>query len=553
MVKRQSINFFLLVYCISILCLACSSPQQSVTIQEKSATEYVSDISYDDEGFAEERLESEMIATLPDDAEYVCIGSNSNYLFLEASNKEESKDVKYYRYNLSNDNIDFLYEPQNWAYIMNPVVIGDSLILLIITDEAVQNMLPYQVIEINQASESCIIMEGVSFYYPSLVVLDDGIVVEDYCLESDKMVSRILYCGKRTKSSEVLLQEEYTENGDGTITGNKISYLGRDLEDANTMGILDEHLEENNIKTFIGKNKSELFFNQLKKDVEFLCNVGSIDYSLLLGIHYINRENKTKKKKISKMKSVICKCKSNKDLAKSDINNNNNNFRRNNMLHKTKTLAAKKISMNSAIVTNGNDNFFNTYNNKLSFTDINNNNNNKINNIINNNENINNIINTNEINNNNNNENINNKSESLDEDFLSIFEDDDKSYKERLEEVHKLFNFDDGGIISENGNEIIFLGIIDILTEYNCKKSTEHFFKMIRYCSNDMSCVNPIYYKDRFFNYMKKVIMHGDPNIKNKFNKLYYQETTTDNDIKNQFISNDINNNVKGNDVDIFE
>ena len=226
MVKRQSINFFLLVYCISILCLACSSPQQSVTIQEKSATEYMSDISYVDEGFAEERLESEMIATLPDDAEYVCVGSNSNYLFLEASNKEESKDVKYYRYNLSNDNIDFLYEPQNWAYIMNPVVAGDSLVLLIITDEAVQNMLPYQVIEINQAGEHCIIMEGVSFYYPSLVVLDDGIVVEDYCLESDKMVSRILYCGKRTKSSEVLLQEEYTENGDGTITGNKISYLG---------------------------------------------------------------------------------------------------------------------------------------------------------------------------------------------------------------------------------------------------------------------------------------------------------------------------------------
>ena len=342
--------------------------------------------------------------------------------------------------------------------------------------------------------------------------------------------------------------------GRKVLTNNKKK--NEDILKQGDLALKDLDLEENNIKTFIGKNKSELFFNQLKKDVDFLCNVGSIDYSLLLGIHYINRENKTKKKKISKMKSVICKCKSNKDLAKSDINNNNNNFRRNNMLHKTKTLAAKKISMNSAIVTNGNDNFFNTYNNKLSFTDINNNNNNnnnKINNIINNNENINNIINTNEINNNNNNENINNKSESLDEDFLSIFEDDDKSYKERLEEVHKLFNFDDGGIISENGNEIIFLGIIDILTEYNCKKSTEHFFKMIRYCSNDMSCVNPIYYKDRFFNYMKKVIMHGDPNIKNKFNKLYYQETTTDNEIKNQFISNDINNNVKGNDVDIFE
>ena len=247
--------------------------------------------------------------------------------------------------------------------------------------------------------------------------------------------------------------------------------------------------------------------------------------------------------------SNINKCKTNKDLMKSSKN----------ILHKTKTIVSKKISMNSfkndsTILTNGNnDNRFftnyksfcneNYYNNILNKNNINEDN-------INNNNNINND--NNNINNNNNNNNNNNENESFDEEFKSIFEMDiDESYNKRLEEVHKLYNYDDGGILSENHNEIIFLGIIDILTEYNCKKSTEHFFKMIRYCSNNMSCVNPIYYKDRFFNYMKNVILFGDPNVKLKNNKLFYQETTTDNENKNNFIINDNNNdNIDENDED---
>ena len=61
----------------------------------------------------------------------------------------------------------------------------------------------------------------------------------------------------------------------------------------------------------------------------------------------------------------------------------------------------------------------------------------------------------------------------------------------------------DGGIKSENNEEIYYIGIIDILTNYNCKKSLEYFFKKIRYCSNTMSCVPPSNYQERFVEYMK--------------------------------------------------
>ena len=61
----------------------------------------------------------------------------------------------------------------------------------------------------------------------------------------------------------------------------------------------------------------------------------------------------------------------------------------------------------------------------------------------------------------------------------------------------------DGGIKSENNEEIYYIGIIDILTNYNCKKTIEYIFKKIRYCSNTMSCVPPSDYQERFIQYMK--------------------------------------------------
>ena len=41
----------------------------------------------------------------------------------------------------------------------------------------------------------------------------------------------------------------------------------------------------------LGPRKKELLLSQLKKDVEFLSSLNIMDYSLLLGIHYVSRGN----------------------------------------------------------------------------------------------------------------------------------------------------------------------------------------------------------------------------------------------------------------------
>ena len=113
-----------------------------------------------------------------------------------------------------------------------------------------------------------------------------------------------------------------------------------------------------------------------------------------------------------------------------------------------------------------------------------------------------------------------------------------KSNKKLIEEENKTLNTDnsiinkdnsniffDGGIKSENDDEIYYIGIIDILTNYNCKKTLEYIFKSIRYCSNTMSCVPPSDYQERFIQY-----------IRSKFVSL------TNNNSKISFSSNERNN-----------
>ena len=113
-----------------------------------------------------------------------------------------------------------------------------------------------------------------------------------------------------------------------------------------------------------------------------------------------------------------------------------------------------------------------------------------------------------------------------------------KSNKKLIEEENKTLNTDnsiinkdnsniffDGGIKSENDDEIYYIGIIDILTNYNCKKTLEYIFKSIRYCSNTMSCVPPSDYQERFIQY-----------IRSKFVSL------TNNNSKISFTSNERNN-----------
>ena len=75
--------------------------------------------------------------------------------------------------------------------------------------------------------------------------------------------------------------------------------------------------------------------------------------------------------------------------------------------------------------------------------------------------------------------------------------------------LRELYDFDDGGILSSNGQKIYYIGIIDILTEYGLMKKTEHLCKMLRYCSEQMSCIPPNKYKERYINYMNNTVFDG--------------------------------------------
>ena len=228
----------------------------------------------------------------------------------------------------------------------------------------------------------------------------------------------------------------------GSTIGRRVLTGERDKEIMSKGGLAlkDLDLEKRKEKMYVGE-KSEILLNQIKNDADFLCKIGVNDYSLLLGIHYINRDKK------------------------STVNLSNNE------IHKEKT---------------------GDYDNTL-----------------------------------------------IKESSLS-----DKSCYSRNEKLKTLCDFEDGGIISETGNEIYFVGIIDILTKYNLKKKGEHFFKMIRYCSNNMSCIPPDKYRDRFVNYMSKVIVKSSNthSSKNTHNEKYRNETSETNSNSNILIQNNTNN-----------
>eukprot|EP00347_Sterkiella_histriomuscorum_P010876 403374581 len=59
------------------------------------------------------------------------------------------------------------------------------------------------------------------------------------------------------------------------------------------------------------------------------------------------------------------------------------------------------------------------------------------------------------------------------------------------------------GITSIEKSCIYFIGIIDILTEYNTIKKLEHALKSVKYDSRTISCIPPQQYADRFIGFMK--------------------------------------------------
>lgn len=74
-----------------------------------------------------------------------------------------------------------------------------------------------------------------------------------------------------------------------------------------------------------------------------------------------------------------------------------------------------------------------------------------------------------------------------------------------------IFSHDWGGLRSTDAenvhtNVIYFIGVIDILQEYNVRKKLEHGFKSLKYDSDKISAVSASLYAQRFLNYMKEQI-----------------------------------------------
>jgi len=52
---------------------------------------------------------------------------------------------------------------------------------------------------------------------------------------------------------------------------------------------------------------------------------------------------------------------------------------------------------------------------------------------------------------------------------------------------------------------VLYLGIIDILQEYNIRKKIEHAYKSIQYNSLSISVVEPNFYSERFLKFIQTI------------------------------------------------
>ena len=84
------------------------------------------------------------------------------------------------------------------------------------------------------------------------------------------------------------------------------------------------------------------------------------------------------------------------------------------------------------------------------------------------------------------------------------------------ERTYCYFYQDSGGFAATDelnlpGQEIYYIGIIDIFTKYNFTKKVEHFFKSIGNDPSKISAVHPSLYGARFLNFMKNAIRGYNP------------------------------------------
>ncbi|KAJ0392216.1 hypothetical protein P43SY_003043 [Pythium insidiosum] len=75
-----------------------------------------------------------------------------------------------------------------------------------------------------------------------------------------------------------------------------------------------------------------------------------------------------------------------------------------------------------------------------------------------------------------------------------------------------VFCKDEGGIFGRDrfgrkNGFVYFLGVIDILQQYNTRKIAETFFRGFRHNRKEISAVNPVFYGDRFIEFMEKHVI----------------------------------------------
>ncbi|KIR79825.1 1-phosphatidylinositol-4-phosphate 5-kinase [Cryptococcus gattii EJB2] len=84
---------------------------------------------------------------------------------------------------------------------------------------------------------------------------------------------------------------------------------------------------------------------------------------------------------------------------------------------------------------------------------------------------------------------------------------------------HFIFYQDEGGFrATDDANQaldtIYYLGVIDICTPYNTLKKIEHFWKSMTEDRHTISCVDPVFYGQRFYNFLRSVMRGGDKSLR---------------------------------------
>jgi hypothetical protein len=126
---------------------------------------------------------------------------------------------------------------------------------------------------------------------------------------------------------------------------------------------------------------------------------------------------------------------------------------------------------------------------------------------------------------------------------------DKNSSQDKLskEEYQKSNNFphkivlDDNGIYNEKHKEIYYIGIIDILTNYDGLKMCEFCYKSVRYCTNKMSCIAPGKYQERFIKYLRQKILPSDQDSEEEEGLVKINKTNTFDGAKNVYLEKKLN------------